>query len=55
MGIVRKIYKRRTADKGRISETSAIYTRIRMRFVCFGKRLSVYRKNILEIKYIQEV
>ena len=22
---------------------------------CFGKRLSVYRNNILEIKYIQEV
>ena len=54
MGIVEKFIKEGQLTKENI-RNFCIYTRIRMRFVCFGKRLSVYRKNILEIKYIQEV
>ena len=54
MGIVEKFIK-----EGQLTREEypnfCTYIRIRIRFVCFGKKLSVSRRNILEIKYIHEV
>ena len=50
MGIVEKFIK-----EGQLTRNFCTYIRIRIRFVCFGKKLSVSRRNILEIKYIHEV